>query len=399
MKFTKSTVAALRLPTGKADHIEFDDQLPGFGVRLRGKAKRWIVQYRVGDQQRRESLGDVRKVELEAARKIARARFAQVELGTDPAAEKAKARAAAAAAQLTLAVVAGRYLEAKKDRLRLRTHNQATLHFHEHWKSLRDRPIDAIRRADVAARLQEIIKSRGRTAAARARGNLSALYTWAMKEGLCEVNPVIATNDPDEGVLPRDRVLSDDELRVIWNASGDDASGRIVKLLMLTGCRREEIGGLHWSEINLDTGLMTIAGTRVKNRRELQLPLPAVALDLIASVPRRHGWEQVFARNGFSGWSAAKLRLDAEIVLSAGRALAPWTFHDLRRTFRTGLGRLGVPPHVAELCINHVKGGVEAIYDRHRYQAEIKAALALWADHVVAAVEGRAATIVPLQRA
>jgi integrase len=398
MKFTKGTIASLVLPAGKVDHIEWDDELPGFGIRLRGKAKRWVIQYRVEDQQRRESLGDVRKVTLDDARRIARQRFAQVELGTDPAADKAKARAAAAAAGLTLAVVVERYLDAKKDRLRPRTFNQATLHFRDHWSSLRDRPIDSIKRVDVAALLQEITKDRGRTAAARARGNLSALLAWAMREGLCEANPVMATNDPHEGVLPRDRVLSDDEIRIVWNTSGDDDTGRITRLLLLTGCRREEIGGLRWSEVNLDTGLMTIPGERTKNRRTLELPLPTIAVELLATVPRQ-GREFVFGRRdrGFSGWSAAKLRLDSRIVLMTGKPLPAWTFHDARRTYRTGLGRLGVPPHVAELAINHAKGGLEAIYDRYRYLPEIKSALALWAEHVLAVVEARAATVVPLR--
>ena len=97
MRLTKPTVAVLALPAGKVDHIEFDDELPGFGVRLRGAGKRWVVQYRIGAQQRRESLGDVRKVTLDDARKIARQRFAQVELGVDPGAERVQS--------LTLGVV------------------------------------------------------------------------------------------------------------------------------------------------------------------------------------------------------------------------------------------------------------------------------------------------------
>ena len=107
MKFTKDALATLTLPVGKTEHFEWDDELPSFGVRLRGRSKRWVVQYRVGSRQRRESLGDVRKVKLEDARKIARQRFARVELGSDPAAERA-----AAAARLTLGEVAARNLDA-----------------------------------------------------------------------------------------------------------------------------------------------------------------------------------------------------------------------------------------------------------------------------------------------
>jgi integrase len=399
MKFTSDTIAGLAMPAGKVDHIEWDSGLPGFGLRLRGGSKRWVIQYRVGPQQRRESLGDVRKVGLDAARRIARQRFAQVELGTDPAAERGMARAAAAAAKLTLSSVAGRYLDAKADVLRPSTYNQAKMHFAAHWGPFADRPIDSIKRADVAARLQELIKSNGRTSAARARGNLSALFGWAMKEGLTEANPVIATNDPDAGILPRDRVLTDHELAAVWRACGDDDFGWIVKLLILTGCRRLEIGNLVWSELNLDQGIMSVPGERTKNHRQLVLTLPSVAVDLLRSVPRREGREYVFgsSRGTFSGWGYAKMSLDTRITVAEGRPLPHWTIHDLRRTARTGLGKIGVPPHVAELVINHIRGGVEAIYDRHRYEREIAQALAQWADYVLAAVEERDTKIISLR--
>src|SRR5215469_8181216 len=137
MKFTTETVNALRPPSGKGDHIYWDYDLPGFGVRLRGDTNRWVVQYRVGTQQRRESLGDVRKIRLDDARKIARQRFAQVELGVDPAAERARARAAT----LTLAIVSDRYLEVKKDVMRPNTYKAAERYFRVHWKPLHERPI------------------------------------------------------------------------------------------------------------------------------------------------------------------------------------------------------------------------------------------------------------------
>jgi integrase len=389
MKLTTESVAALRAPAGKADHIEWDDSLPGFGVRLRGQSKRWTVQYRVGIQQRRESIGDVRKVALDAARKIARQRFAQVELGVDPAAERIKTRQAAAAAELTMAKVVARYLAAKEDRLRPNTYKQATHHFAVLWKPLLGLPIDAIKRPTVAARLQEIIKERGRTAAGRGRSNLSALFTWAMKEGLCDANPVIATNDPEEGIQPRDRVLTDAELAAVWRACEDNDFGRIVRLLILTGCRREEIGGLKWSE--LDDDVLTIPGERTKNHRDLVLTLPPAALEILQSTQRREGRDVVFASRGtsFCSWSYAKIALDGRITAARGKPLPPWTLHDLRRSFRTGLGKIGVQPHIAELVINHVRGGVEAIYDKHRYQREIEQALVQWADYVLSLVEGR----------
>jgi hypothetical protein len=148
MRLTTLAVAGLVPPPEKPDHIEWDDTLPGFGVRLRGHSKRWVVQYRIGRQQRRESLGDVRRVSLDDARRIARQRFARVEMGTDPAAE----RKAATAAALTFAAAAGRYLDARRDRLRPNTYKAAERYFGRYWKPLHERPLGAIKRADVAAR-------------------------------------------------------------------------------------------------------------------------------------------------------------------------------------------------------------------------------------------------------
>jgi integrase len=401
MKFTTDSIAALNLPIGKRDHFEWDDSLPSFGVRIRGESKRWVIQYRVGLQSRRESLGDVRKVKLDDARRIARQRFAQAELGTDPAAERAKARSAAAAIKLTLANVAARYLDAKRDTLRASTYVRAERYFNVLFAPLADQPIDSITRADVAARLQEITKAHGRSAAHGARANLSALYNWAAREGLCDANPVSHTNDPSAGIKPRERVLSDQELVAVWNACADDDFGRIVKLLILTGCRREEIGGLRWDEINFDTGVMTIPGERTKNHRTLALTLPSVALEILRSAKRREGREYVFGNRGgsFCAWSYVMMALNARITAAEGKPLAHWTLHDLRRTYRSGLGKLGVRPDVAELAINHVKGGIQAVYDKYRYEREIQSALALWADHVLAAVQNRAHKIVPMKRA
>src|SRR5260221_9169874 len=124
MELTKDTVAALTLPEGKSDAIFFDDDMPGFGVRLRAGGKAvWIMQYRVGVQQRRETLGDIRKVDLEKARKEAKARFAAVTLGSDPAADKAQAKIKA---KRTLGAIAEQYLAFKADKLRPKSLHETT---------------------------------------------------------------------------------------------------------------------------------------------------------------------------------------------------------------------------------------------------------------------------------
>jgi len=146
-------------------------------------------------------------------------------------------------------------------------------------------PLDTITRRDIAARVVAIVRESGSPTAARARGALSSFFVWAMQMGLVENNPTIGSTKPAES-KPRERVLSDEELARIWRACGDDAFGKIIKLLILTGCRRAEVGDMCWSEINLDRGTFTIPARRAKNGKAHTLPVMPVMLDIITSVPR-----------------------------------------------------------------------------------------------------------------
>src|SRR5262249_48291645 len=155
---------------------------------------------------------DANTFTAEAARKVAKDYLARVQLGQDPAAERDKAREAASAITLALGDVAARYLDAKRDVLRPSTYKSIERSFGTHWAPLTARPLAEIKRPEIAARLQEIVKQFGRTAAARSRSTLSSLFVWSMREGLSEANPVIATNDPLANIdNSRDRVLSDAE--------------------------------------------------------------------------------------------------------------------------------------------------------------------------------------------
>jgi integrase len=390
-RFTAGNVEKLSLPPGKTDHIEWDPELPGFGVRLRAGSAFYVVQYRIGSKQRRESLGDIRKTELEQARKNARVRFAQVELGIDPRAERDKLEASQKADGLTFKVLCEDYLAARKAVQRASTHNAAKRYFELHWAPLHRRAVHTIDRATVAALLRDITRDHGRTAAARARGNLSALFAWALREGVTASNPVVGTNDPAEGIAPRDRVLTPEELKAIWNQCQDDDFGRIVRLLLLTACRRDEIGGLRWSELDLETGKMLLPKERTKPGRPLALTLPDCARSILKGAPRRAGRDLVFGggKAGFSAWSYCTLSFNARVTAAnGGRALKAWRIHDLRRTVRTGMSEIGVKPHVAELVLNHTghKAGIGAVYDHYGYEPEIAEALAKWEAHLLAIV-------------
>jgi integrase len=248
-------------------------------------------------------------------------------------------------------------------------------------------PVDQIARKDVAARVVGIEREHGTVTAARARTTLSAFFTWAMGMGIVESNPVVATPAPEEDA-PRDRVLSNDELSAVWRACRDDDFGRIVKLLILTGCRRTEIGGMRWSELDLERGLFTVPASRAKNKRAHTLPLPSLALDVIAAVPRMATRDQLFGVRGADGFSRY---VDGKREIDERSGVTDWVLHDIRRSAATGMADIGVQPHVIEQVLNHVSGhkaGPAGIYNRSRYGNEVRAALALWADHVRALVTG-----------
>ncbi len=235
--------------------------------------------------------------------------------------------------------------------------------------------LGAIDRATIAARLRILAKNSGAVASDRARSTLSAMYAWAIGEGLCESNPVIGTNKSSEG-KSRERVLSDAELVAIWKAAPNSDYGNIVKLLMLTGQRREEIGGLHWSEIDRDAKLIVLPAARTKNSRTHDVPLSDMALEVIDAIPQRVGRSLVFGRGrgGYSGWGLAKAKLDAASMVGG------WRVHDLRRTTATRMADLAVQPHVIEAALNHVSGhkaGIAGVYNRSSYTAERRAALDL----------------------
>jgi integrase len=389
MRLTRTTVDSIKLHHGKTDVIIFDDDLPGFGLRIRaGGSRTWVVQYEQHGQQRRVTIGSIKLFSLEEARKIARTTLAKAHLGQDPQEEKRKAKELA---KVTLRSGIDRYLEWKGPKLRPKSRREIDRYLLKHWKPLHAMPIHQIERRHVAAHL-----GGAPVAAGQARSALSALFAWAMTEGLGpDVNPVVGTRRPDEDAVPRSRVLDTAELVTVWRACGDDDYGRIIKLLALAGCRRQEIGGMKWSELDRERGTWTIPPERSKNKRAHTLALPAAAWAIIDSVAPRDGIDCLFGLKGegFRGWWTAKMALDRRARLE------PWTVHDLRRSVATGMADLGVLPHTIEAALNHVgqRTGVASIYNRSSCEREVRAALALWSDHLSSAVAGEQRKVVALR--
>jgi integrase len=310
-------------------------------------------------------------VTLEAARQAARQHAAGVTLGANPSTER---RAKTGAASVLNVIEA--YQRHAKARQRARSYEETERHLLKHAASLHHDRVDAVRRSDIASLLDRVSKTSGPFAANRLRAALSALWSWGMRTGLIESesNPVTFTlRHPEKA---RERTLTDEELRAIWAATERDGDyARIVRLCMLTGCRREEIGGLRWDEVQTDR--LLIGATRMKAGIAHEVPLlPAIA----AALPNREGTgDSVFGRGGtgFSGWSKSKISLDTKLA-SAGQTMPHWTLHDLRRTFSTRLHDDGVEPLVVEALLAHKQQGVAAVYNRASFWQAKSAALIRW---------------------
>ncbi|HEV2559336.1 MAG TPA: tyrosine-type recombinase/integrase [Microvirga sp.] len=399
MRLNAKTISALSCPPDRSELIAWDDELSGFGIRcLPGGARTWFVQFRLKTgAQRRTRIGRFPIVSAETARAKARHILAEAMLGKDPAAE---VREAKERAKHTLGAIADRYLVKAKARLRPLTYAALERHLTQHWKPLRSRPIDEITRREIASRLDEISAERGAVAGNRARSSLSSLFAWAMGEGLASSNPTIGTNKPQAEEKARETLLDTDQLRTVRSNAGDGDFAAILRLLILTGVRRDECGGMRWSEIDLKAETWTIPAGRMKGKREHLVPLPRQAVEILAALPRGER-DEVFGRGkeGYSGWSKGKRRVD-ERLGQAGAVLPEWTLHDLRRSFATGLERLAIPPHVISAALAHTTGKASAVgnvYMRHHYVEERRAAMQLWADHLDGT--GAGTNVVPIRAA
>ncbi|MEM9627820.1 MAG: site-specific integrase [Pseudomonadota bacterium] len=396
MKLTKAAVSKLRIPEGKSELLVFDDDMAGFGLRLRGGGSAtWLIQYRQGKRQRRMVIGKYPAMAPEPARTAAAELLAKVRLGEDPQGLKLQSRRTVPVKKLTISELAEMYLAAAARRQKASTFKETRRHVMRNWQPLHDMAVDEVELEHVAA----VLRRHGKAApidANRARASLSAMFAWAMGEGLAKRNPVIGTNRAiDE--TPRDRVLAPEEIAAIWKVTGEPGDfNAIVRLLMLTGQRCGELSSMRWSELDLDDAIWLLPSERTKNRRAHLVPLSSAAESIISALPRRAGRDLVFGRGagGFSGWSQCKRRMDDRLKLP------PWRLHDIRRTVITGMSELNTQPHVVEAIANHVSGfkaGVAGIYNRATYLPEKRQAMAIWADHVASIVADEPATVVPFQ--
>jgi integrase len=397
VNLTAAAAAQCVLGAGETDRIWFDDAVPGFGLRVRDSGSRsWIFQYKIGRKTRRIAIGQATAVKVARAREIAGELHAKVKLGGDPAAEK---RVLIERSSHTFGALAQRYLQQQKSEVRERTLRAIERALQNYAAPLHPLPVDAVDQRTIAERLSRIEKDSGAVTCNRVRATMSAMFTWGMREGLALANPVINTHRREE--RPRDRVLSDKELQLIWSCLPDNQYGVIVRLLVLTGQRVNEIGGLCWRELDFDRGVISLPGARTKNGRPHEVPMSHGVRGLLQA--QTQSGELVFGnrRAGpFNVWSKAKSSLDAAIAEASGKALPHWVLHDIRRSVATGMADIGIQPHIIEAVLNHVSGhrsGVAGIYNRATYAKEKAEALARWDEHVKALVGGARSKVTPIR--
>jgi integrase len=388
-RLTKTSIPTLHLPRGRSDVTHFDSDIGGFGIRIRASGSRsWVFQYDIAGKTRRITIGSVSAIDPIKARAIASEFHAKVRLGQDPAAAKAESQARAAE---TFGAAIQPFLQWQRTRVRPSTLRPIERHLVINLAALHSLPINQMDRRAIAAQLARMHRSP--VQANRTRSTLATFLNWAMREGLIDSNPALATNKYPE--RSRDRVLSNAELRAVWLALPESDFGDIVKILALTGQRASEIADLQWDEINFDKGVIELPPHRVKNGRRHTVPMSSAVRTILEQ--RDQSGKFVFGRSGsrgFSGWSWCKEHLYEVLGFS------DFTIHDLRRSAATGMAEIGIQPHIIEAVLNHIsghKGGIAGVYNKAAYEAEKVTALNRWASHVAAIVEGRDSNVTPLR--
>lgn len=404
----------------------WDTKVAGFGLLvLPSGARSYVYQFRIGGRggrTRRYTIGRHGVWTPEKARDRAKELATLVDRGIDPIDaeqnEQAEARAARAKAErealrnreLRLADYADRFLDlGLKASTRERTREGYRSAIKNHiTPTLGDIALPDITRADIAKALDRIpIKQPAVRRISFAV--LRMLFKWAVGRGDIDASPLEGMQAPPT-VRSRDRVLSDAELALALRAAAEIPwpFGPFYRVLFATGQRREEVAGLEWSEIDVKAELWTLPAKRSKNGEANIIPLNRHALAALEEMAGKDSkgetkWPRaglIFSTTGktpISGYSRGKARLDAKMLelaredASAGGEdpteikIEAWRLHDARRTLATALQRLGVRFEVTEAILNHTAGasrsGVAAVYQRHGWGPEKRAALNAWADH------------------
>jgi integrase len=408
-----------RAPAPAGGRVEyFDAGFPGLALRVTEKGRKsWSLFYRFNGRLRRFTIGRYPAIKPGQARREATNALERVRQGIDPAEEKRARRDKPSPEAETFEVLVQDYLERHVRK------NSAPATYQEAKRDLeynvlpkwRNRPIASISRRDAIDLIDGLVERGVEIQANRTLARLRALFNWAIEKDRISASPVDHMKPPTKE-RARDRALTDDEIRWFWQACDEVGwpFGAVFKLLLLTAQRRDEVGGMKWTEIDVDKRTWTLPRHRVKSDRGHEVHLSDAAIEVLRSLPRilSAGNERdlVFTVTGttaVSGFGNAKRRFDLimtearrqSLGLSEHTKIPDWRLHDLRRTAATGMARLNIAPHVVDKVLNHSGGtirGMGAVYNRFEYLEERRAALEAWGRYVDKLVDTNPSNIVAL---
>ena len=399
-----------KAPKGK--RIErFDSGADGLSLRITDRGtKTWNICYHFPNAEgvlkhHRATLGQWPAIGLAQAREEARMVKAEVRSGINPRSRRADALAAAKAkaqteARKTFRAIAERYIDIECPGLHRPVETEAIIR-RELLPPWSDRHTASFRRSDLTELTDRLIVTGTPMAAHRVYQTATRIFNWAVNRGDIEASPFTAMKPPVKKVA-RDRALKEHEIKALWPALTEMAYpfGPLQQLLLLLGQRRSEVAEMQWPEVNMDKREWTIPAARSKSRREHIVPLPDAAVDILDSLPRFTEGDFVFTTTAgerpVAGFSKIKLRIDRMLV-DRDTVIENWRVHDLRRTCRTGMARLGVPEIVSERVLNHQAQGLTKVYNLHEYLDEKRDALARWAQEVANIVEPPPDNVVKLK--
>jgi integrase len=400
----------------------YDAGRPGLILIVQPSGKKsWAIRYRRHSDRKACKLTLPGFPSLATARKLATAALDRVAEGHDPATEKQTKRLEAQRRQADTIDAAfkifldehvrtrkGRPIKAtsRRETARLLGLRRDPNNLIDGWsptgngvmKHWRGRALHSITKADVRS-LTGSLATRSPISANRTLAAMRTCFGFHVRRGTIAISPCDGVDYPAPESGGRDRVLSDLELAAVWHAAASYGFpyGAMVQLLVLTGCRRDEVREMRWEEIDLVTGTWNIPGERTKNSRPHVVPITDPLRHVLAGLPRivgRSGTASLLFTTGgdvaITDLSMHKRKLDALVAKELGQPIKPWVLHDLRRGVATGLQKMGIRIEVTEAILNHKSGtifGVAAIYARHDHAPEKRAALDQWSQHVMSLVK------------
>jgi integrase len=384
LRISKSNV-----DTAQPGSVYWDDKLAGFGLRVSSAGRKvYIYRYRKAAPGRAAqtrpityTIGAHGGLTPDEARKIAAGLAARVAEGGNPQAEKNEKRLTSV--ELEFSRQADLWLEHYEQVRRASSLFQAKLVVRNHLKpGLKNKSLAEITRSDIQAVIDGI-PQRQKAMRRAVFAYASVMFSWSVSRGDIARNPLKDMLKP-EAPKARERILTDEELVLIWRASYQSSFGAFYRLLILTGQRKSEVATLQWSHLDRSQATWTIPAAQTKNGKAHIVPLSQAAVDELDALGGEE-WPKTgyvisttAGKKPIAGFSKAKKSLDAARI-------SEWRVHDLRRTLATGLQRLGVRFEVTEAVINHIsgsRGGVAGIYQRHDWKDEKRAALDAWANHL-----------------